>query len=363
MKKSKLIIGAFGMINAALIASLGMSLAWYVNGDILTVSGINITFRGDKEVTAGLTDDETTFGSTIIFNDEENNKNYYPVSSMFSDEWINAKAPKPQFRDGYSSIDHNNVDSYTKSSLITVDEDGYFSKEIYLYCEASVVLTIDSEGTSFTPDKAANRNTAKQRTSDEDEIAAYEAELNKVTDSLRFSVLIPDENEYQYYIIDPHKKNETYLCGIMNYDHDTDAYYDSYYSGTEEYEYFYGEYNDESLLVYDVASATDSEIEGGTTADMFHARHKAGVRPVNLVDSIANGFIPKKENSLSLDEADISKDVGQANGVRIKIRPYEVTKIVLSLYLEGWDRDNTSIVEQGKFNADIKFKIGEEFHA
>lgn len=363
MKKNRLIIGGFGIINAALIASLGMSLAWYANGDILTVSGINITYRGDKEVLIGLTEDETTFGSTLTFNDAENNKDYFPVSSMFSDEWINVKAKKPQFRDAYSIIDHDVVDSYTKSSLITRDEDGYFSKEIYFYCEASVVLTIDSEGTSFTPDIEANRNTAKKKTSNEDEIAAYEAELNKVTDSLRFSVLIPDEDNYQYYIVDPHKDKETYLCGIMNYDHYTDAYYDSYYTDTEQYEYFYGEYNDESLLVYDDPRATDSEIEDGVRPNMFHAKHKAGVRPVNLEKSIENGFVPKKESSLSLDEADISKDVGQANGVRIKIRPYEVTKIVLSLYLEGWDLDNTNIIEQGKFNADIKFKIGEEFHA
>ena len=359
MNKRRLVIATFGLINAALIASIGMSLAWYSSGSLLYINDIQITFRGDKEILAGLDEDSDNYKDTIVFNDKDSNKNYFPVSSMFSDEWINAKASKPQFRSEYTVISHNDVDSYTKSELITVDEDGYFSKEMYLYCESNVILTIDSEGTKFTADESANRATANRiprggRTVDE-----VTQDLNDVVKSLRFSVLIPDPDDYHYYIVDPYKGNgKSYLCGIMNYDDDSDEYYDSYYKDGEKFEFFYGEYNDESKIVYDVSNTEDSEVTG--RPDKFNAKHQKGVRSVNMTDSIANGFIPKEEGSLTLEEADISTTEGAESGVRIKLKAFIPTKIVLSMYLEGWDKDNTSFVEQGKFNADIKFKIGEE---
>ena len=359
MNKRRLVIATFGLINAALITSIGLSLAWYSSGTLLYVNDIQITFRGDKQIFAGLDEDSDNYKDTIIFNDEDNSKNYFPVSSMFSDEWINSKASKPQFRKEYDVINHNDVDSYTKSELITVDENGYFSKEIYLYCESNVILTIDAEGTSFNPDVDANRATANRIPRGGRTVEQVTSDLNDVVKSLRCSVLIPDPDDYQYYLIDPYKGSEpTYLCGIMNYDDDSDEYYDSYYSNGEKFEFFFGEYNDESKIKYDPANDVDSVLEGRATK--FNAKHQKGVRNVNLYDSIQNGFVPKVEKSLTLEEADITTTEGAESGVRIKLKAFIPQKIVLSMYLEGWDVDNTNYVEQAKFNADIKFKIGEE---
>ena len=133
MKRRNLIIAGLGLINATLLASIGLSVAWYTSGALLYVQEIEITFRGDKKITAGLDEDFEHYKEDIAFD----NKNYYPISSMFSDEWLDAKASKPRFRREYTSISHDNVDSYTKSELITTEEDGYFSKEIYLYCESN----------------------------------------------------------------------------------------------------------------------------------------------------------------------------------------------------------------------------------
>ena len=358
MKKKNLMIAGLGMINAALVASIGLSLAWYSTGAVLYVHQIEVSFRGDKKIYVGLDEDTDNYKETMIFGDKEHSKNYYPISSMFSDEWINEKASKPRFRSEYTSISHNDVDSYTKSDLITVDEDGYFSKEIYLYCESNVILTLDSEQTTFIPDEEGNRKTAHNLASSSNEEEEIYQELNDVVKSLRCSVLIPDEDDYQYYIVDPYKEEDTYLCGLMNYD-EVDAYYDSYQYDDERYEFFYGEYNDESKLIYDEPSEEDSELIG--RANKFNAKHKAGVHTVNLERSIENGFIPKVEPSINLKEADIKMEEGNADGIRIKLKAFIPTKVVLSLYLEGWDIDNTSLVEQGQFYANIKFKIGEEY--
>ena len=174
-------IAGLGMINAALVASIGLSLAWYSTGAVLYVHQIEVSFRGDKKIYVGLDEDTDNYKETMVFGDKEHSKNYYPISSMFSDEWINEKASKPRFRSEYTSISHNDVDSYTKSDLITVDEDGYFSKEIYLYCESNVVLTLDSEQTTFTPDEEGNRKTAHNlagSSSEEEQIYLESVALN-----------------------------------------------------------------------------------------------------------------------------------------------------------------------------------------
>lgn len=361
MKRRNLIIAGLGLINATLLASIGLSVAWYASGALLYVQEIEITFRGDKKITAGLDEDFEHYKEDIAFD----NKNYYPISSMFSDEWLDAKASKPRFRREYTAISHDNVDSYTKSELITTEEDGYFSKEIYLYCESNVILTIDNEKTSFTPDKEGNREVARTLSNNPQEQESIYNDLNDVVKSLRASILIPDAEDYHYYIINPYKEEEeddgeVYLCGLMNYDDNVNEYYDSYFVEEERYEYFYGEYNDENLLIYDEPNIGDSSLIGNRP-DKFHAKHQEGVHSVNLQDSLANGFVPKVEPSLSLKQADSTTPEGEIDGVRIKLKAFIPTKIVLSIYLEGWDKDNTSYVELGKFNTNISFRIGEEY--
>lgn len=358
MKRHRLIIASLGMITATTIASIAMTVAWYASGNLLGIDQIEITFRGEKNILAGFDpEDVENFKDTIVFNDEVEDKIYNPVSSMFSDEWLTIESDRPVFRTGYTSVTHDDINSYTKSTTLDV-EDGYFSKEIYLYCDSNVIITLDGEGTSFYPDSNANAATANELGASEEERTAIKDDLDNVVNSLRFSVLIPQEDEYAYYIVDPKKENDTYLCGSLNLNEGVSEYYHTYYKDGEEFETFFGEYNDESLLVYNPAETSDSGLDGRATE--FNAKHKKGVRTVNLEESIENGFEPKVEQSLTLKEADITTAEGQESGIRIKLKAYEPKKIVLSMYLEGWDRDNVGYTKKGQFYADIKFQIGEE---
>lgn len=361
MRRDRLIIASLGMITATTIASIAMTVAWYASGNLLGIDQIEITFRGEKNIIAGFDpEDIENFKDTIVFNDEVEDKIYHPVSSMFSSEWLDAEQDHPTFRTGYTSVSHDDVNTYTKSTTLDV-EDGYFSKEIYLYCDANVIITLDGEGTSFYADSNANAATANELGASEEERELIKNDLDNVVNSLRFSVLIPKENpedEYAYYLVDPEKEEETYLCGNLNLNEGVSDYYHTYYKDGEEFETFFGEYNDESLLIYNPASSSDSELEGRATE--FNAKHKKGVRTVNLEKSIENGFKPKVEQSLTLKEADITTAEGQESGIRIKLNAYEPKKIVLSMYLEGWDRDNVGYTQKGQFYADIKFQIGED---
>ena len=367
MKKDRLIIASFGLISATLIASISMSFAWYASGELLGVNPIVISFVGDKEIFAALPpdnpEDEIDYQTTLKFNDEVEDKVYRPVSSMFSQEWLDIFASKPVFRTGYQQVTHDNVDSYTKGMAITLNEDGYFSKELYLYSKYNVIVTLDAEATTFLPDEKANKNTAKTLSNNDAEIANITKDLNNVTKSLRMSLLIPDEEdenheEYRYYIVDPHKEETTYLCGPLNNNELNSEYYDCYYTETDTYEYYFGEYNNEDKLIYDESLDEDTTLSG--RVDKFNAKHRKGTRKVNIEQSENNGLVRGKENSLTLKEADITTSEGYEKGIRVKINAFEKTKIVLSMYLEGWDKDNIGYTEKGQFTANIQFKIGEE---
>lgn len=369
MKKDRLIIASFGLISATLIASISMTFAWYASGELLGVNPIVISFVGEKEIYAALPpenpEDEIDYQTTLKFNDEVDDKVYRPVSSMFSQEWLDIFASKPVFRTGYSQVTHDNVDSYTKGMAITLDEDGYFSKELYLYSKYNVILTLDAEGTTFLPDEKANKNTAKSLSDNQIEIENITNDLNNVTKSLRMSLLIPDEEhenheEYKYYIVDPHKEEVTYLCGPLDTNDPGVEYYDCYYTETDTYEYYFGEYNNESKLIYDTSLDEDTPLSLSGRVTKFNAKHRKGTRVVNIEQSEANGFIRGKENSLTLNEADITTDEGKDSGIRIKLDAFEKKKVVLSMYLEGWDKDNIGYTEKGQFTANIQFKIGEE---
>ena len=367
MKKDRLIIAFFGLISATLIASISMTFAWYASGELLGVNPIVISFVGDKEIFAALPpenpEDEIDYQTTLRFNDEVFDKVYRPVSSMFSQEWLDIFASKPVFRTGYQQVTHDNVDSYTRSNAITLDEDGYFSKELYLYSKYNVIVTLNAEETKFLADEKANKNTAKSLSNDPTEIARITEDLNNVTKSLRMSLLIPDEEhenreEYKYYIVDPYKEETTYLCGPLNTNDPNVEYYDCYYTETGAYEYYFGEYNNESKLIYDESLDEDEPLSG--RVDKFNAKHRKGTHVANIELSEANGFVRGVENSLTLKEADITTAEGYENGIRVKLNAFEKKKIVLSMYLEGWDKDNIGYTEKGQFTANIQFKIGEE---
>lgn len=368
IRANRLVAAGIGLISATLIASISISFAWYASGDILGVNPIVISFVGDKKIYASLVpeneQEEIDYQTNLIFNDEVDDKIYYPVSSMYSKEWLDNLATKPVFRTGYKNISIEDVDSFTKGEAITIDEDGYFSKELYLYSEYNVVVTLDAEKTAFLPDEKANKKTAEILGKNQEEIDLIYEDLNNVTKSLRMSVLIPDmehedRNQYQYYIVDPYKEEETYLCGPLNNHDPINEYYERYYQDDGDYEYYFGEYNDVNKIVYSSEPLEeDSQIEG--RIHKFNSKHHRDTYVIDIEKSEENGFIRGVEKSIDMQEADITTDVGKQNGIRIKLDAFEKKKIVLSMYLEGWDLDNIGYCEKGQFTAEIQFKIGEE---
>ena len=322
-----------------LIASSVLTYAWFDGSANLAVENFNITFVG-KEISAST--DNATFKEVLTNDDFEDVGKYKPVSSMFMNTWLDEKDERPTFYDLSSKKLKKQV--VNEINDFKVASSGYFSQQLYIKCTSDATIALDTEnifafGKDSENDAIASKLEEKYPEYTHDEI---KENLNKVADSLRFSLLIESDelNSYAYYIIDPHKQSETYLGGIL--DADSDLFFDSF----DGKEVLYGEVSNTDNLVY---SNNNSPVIDKSHS-VFEANTKSGVQHLDVNASMQNGLKIAKENSLSLEEAkNVTFDV--ASGVS--------KRIVLSIYLEGWDLDNTNLNMYSHFACGISFKIAD----
>ena len=353
MKKRALIIGGFGLINALIVSGIGMSLAWYDSASLLRVDNIKVSFVGEMKVYVS-TNPDGPFDTNTITNDEWGYSGiYYPVSSMYSDLWLNqSNIEEPLFRSAYRNALQSDESTYKESYLAA---EGYFVTDLYFYTEArDALITIDPSATSFIPNEEKNQETVSHMDASEEKKAETLEGLNNAHKAVRFSILEQDSNnDYHYTIFDPFKDKETYFAGPLdlNADHEFDYYSES---STVEKEFMFGQYSNSDKIIYN-----DNMINDVDKYTSFTSNHAEGVQGIDFEASIANGFTPAIEQSVSINphiEGNENIDEEIYDQFSFRINRFEVKKITLCLYVEGWDRDNTNITQAGSFIANIQFK-------
>ena len=351
MKFSRIITGLYiGVIGLSCL-SISMSLAWYISARDAYVEGIDITIDAEKELKVSTSNELDTFKEKLEAGvDDIMTVDWYkPVSSMYSSLWLNEKKTMPEFRDVSSLIpvSDEGVPQYD------VWENGFFRQEFYLLSDDDVYVTLDANKTTILPDLEKNREAArnpeikvKHPGKSEDEIVE---DLNGLVNAMRISILIPDEEDYDYKIVDLNKEKPTTLGGIL--DLNKDNYYD-YYNAQDHkaYEIVYGEINDRSKIIYDTPENNDSILEGDNNS--FNAMHRKNIYRANLEESIKNGLEIKEEEALTTDDL-----IGSFSDLAIPVKRNEPKKIVLSIYLEGWDLDCINDTMGATFNSNITFRI------
>ncbi len=337
---------------ALLVSSIGVTFAWYVSATTLNIENFNISLVSDPTLSIGIKDenDEIKYYKNEIPSSAI--KKYYvekfrPVSSMFSDNWINEHKSFPTFKDRYINPSILNEETYKENKNAT---DGFFQIELFLKSESDIYVGL-SKDTYIKGNEKANQKKAKElieRYKILDEETIYNS-LNNIDHSLRISLLDSDLDSYSYTIIDPYKDKDTYYSGAL--DTDGKGYYDSYASSDgKRKEYYFGEYENEDKMIYKL-NEEDSPLNGHLTS--FNSRHAKNTYILDEEESIKNGFIRKKENSISLNEA-------TKNDEFIALVHDTPKRIVLSLYIEGWDLDNTNYSEYGSFTSLFKFDVRKE---
>lgn len=339
MKKRIVIL--FTSIIAALVTGISVTVAWYASGQSMFIEDIELSLRGEKELFISTSGEEGSFKETLTKDDLIKVDSFRPITSSQSSLWLENKEPLPKFRDGYPCED---------KPIVPQAHDGFYQQELYLYSDDDVIATLDKEAVMFTANETRNRQKAKELRNEYSELTEDEIfnNLNQISKSMRYSILIPDEENYAYYIIDPTKTEDTLFGGVL--DSNRSGYFDTYEKDNEIFEKVYGEIEDYFKIVYDDPNPQDILATGPLTC--FNANKMKGTRSFNLQKSINNGLKIAKENSISNDEFETK--------LQIPLVSQEPTKIVLSIYIEGWDLDNTNLVQHASFFAGLKFKILKE---
>ena len=355
MEKKRVIalgIATLSLITAAAVTS---TVAWYRGSSYLAVTDINVRLK-NPELSIS-TDGQNYVGRYENPKSLEEQIRFTAVSSMFSDEWIAAKAEKPILKKGFHI---GNKYVFNQSSDVQNADEGYFTQEFYIKSTIDAYVTLDTQTTVFKPDTENNTKELenekfmrkmheKYPSFSEEELKPWvKQHLDDVVKSLRLSILVLGE-DYSYYIVDPYKDKETNMGGIL--DTVGMGYFDTY----NHKEILYGEVysNDDNKTVEECVSY-DSPLENERSVAIeerscFNANNAKADEKYNPELSYANGLRIKQENSVSLAEAE--------EKVLIPVTTSKPTKIVVSFYQEGWDLDNTDFIRYSHFIVDVLFKI------
>lgn len=282
------------------------------------------------------------------------NAELYPVSSAFTSTWLTKGADDtynsvtPMFVKSYqNAYDFNNPGfapvSYYMQKEIFIKEEDTVSFPVKIYLSSNTTLTADTSSYSAT---GSSSQTASS--------------LNNIVYAMRISILTPDA----YYIVDPYKNGDTVLAGRLNIDQ-TDKYYDTYSYNYENGNYtnkevLFGEYSpstaiDDGLIAWKPASDTDSSLaDASTAASAFNAYTKAGNQALDIETTKTNGVTLKTEDSLTIPELAYSENKASADNLPlVSLEPGTSKRIVVSYYVEGWDKDSANSFQYTSFLSNL----------
>jgi hypothetical protein len=333
----------FGLLSLSVVslAAVSTSLARYVQGSTLNINRFELSLSGDPSLELGVKDEngDVVYKSELTDSDFSlDDRIFEPVSTMFESDFSTySDTLFPHFRGIIAAGD-------AKGSIAS---NGYFQKELYLKSDTGIYVTLDSE-TSFIADEEKNAQLASSFKEKYPNLTEEEIKdnLDQIADCLRFSLLVDNGEDLNYYIIDPNKgDNLTYLGGRL--DVDMDGYYD-YDSDSKEI--IYGEILDNAHEEDMHGEVNPSDVAYTGTTSAFNASSKAGVQP----------FLEENISSYIAEEPSKTAEELAENIKLIALHAYEPIRMVLSIYIEGRDRDNTNITKSGEFYSLLKFKVTRE---
>ncbi len=340
------------------VATVSMSIAWYANSIIAYVDAIDITFDSDKDLLMA-TEIDGEYKEELEYSELIPTTVFKPVTTAYRSEWMGTKSQKPVFYDDSKS-------TTATSKFVAVD--GYYSQELYVKSNDDIYVTINPAKTFIKPNEQYNKSYAEDlykqfQAGDNDFLKGLtqeqvEERLNELVKAMRFSILIPDENEYYYEVIDPYKEGETLLGGLL--DNDIDQYYDYHYlfgNENNRVETVYGELiGSRDDIVYDEALIADTPLNNvNEEPNAFNAMHKEGVRPFNYEKSKENGVDIKKEEASALSDYEKA-----TKPFHFTLDAYTPKKIIVSIYIEGWDLESVNYTMGATFDASLSLKIERE---
>ena len=370
MTKKRIILTAGVGVVALATISVTLTLAWYGASDSLRVNYFDIGITGDQKLLVSTSPELDSFKESLTSEELKaglpEDFTFSPVSSMCKSNWMNEEKDMPIF---YAS-----PSAYTPYTgipdLEAAHDDAYYSKKLYLLLDDSYNVTLDIDNCSFEIDNDSNFVHAQALYNEHRNEEGFNLTINDIKDGLdqlinclRVSILVNVPGHYSYYIVDPMKDaKETVFGGRL--DNNADGYFDTHDvpqrdASIKTYETVYGEVNNRDAIVYNnPVSDTDNEYTHtpNTTeffyGNSFEGASKSTAYTYNEEASFAAGVSYAKEESLSLEQIRNNVDF-----IQIPCYKNEPTEIVVSYYLEGWDKDCINATMGASFDTKLSFKL------
>ena len=374
MNQRRIVLSAIIGTIALAALSLSISLAWYASSDRLGVNTMEISIAASK----GLKISKSTELESFVSDYQEDASDFLftPVSAMNQKLWMEDKGETPKFYDCSNYlVPSNGVPKQEETAR------GFYQETFYLISESNYYAVLDVDKTDdnsiFTEVRNADNNDRAEQIYNDLPglgltIEEIKEKLDELINSLRISILIPDENYYEYYIIDPFKakdENGEYIETVYGgrLDNSRSGFFDTYETMNANHEYeekevVYGELNDRSLIKYDDPINPNGQNEH--QEEPSNVKHFFGnsFKPINGSKDYAftyneeasyeNGLRIAKEKSYSFDELRTSDPE-----IKIPCKANTPRKIVVSFYLEGWDTDCINYTMGSAFDIDLSFKL------
>ncbi len=318
------------------------TFAWFAAANSVSIDTFKVTYGGGDDLKIGLIvpEDHPELGNAgdIQFFDELSEKNlvdygYFnpekklsPVSSMFQSRWLNEttdlsdESLLPVLREGFTSY-YNTTDSKVASS-------GFYQFEFYFKSNMDMYLYLDDSST-LLPDSDKNA----------EDPAGNEEALNNVHKSMRVSFL----SSYGFNIWEPNtvQASTTIFAGRLDI-LSRDGYYDFNGEIDEYREIMFGEMDGSTKIIYSENGRANA-VDPTTT---FNASTYASVLPIDMEASLANGLVLGQETSKTTEEL---ADKDQLESALAYLPEETPVRVVVTIYSEGWDRDNNDFVERASF--------------
>jgi hypothetical protein len=327
--------------------------AWYVISTNLLAGNISMVYKA-SDIRLGLIKEGTPVYPDTVDGEYADLGNSFlnynpdtdvlsPVSSMYQSLWLGKQAfadTLPQFRTSYTSASKNYLEG-------DIANGGYLQYDCAFYSDKNMYVYLDADTTISAAKEANARNAARYNTT--------AAQLDNVVKCLRVSFysLAPSGNE-QYLIYEPgDSASNLPLAGRLNVLGNSDEYFDYDSNGKE---ILFGEYNsDTAKLVYDEAGRVNT-VSGEITA--FNAKTSPKVtEPLDLAKSASEGgLVIAHEKTYTLTElSEMNVNTGDPIRPLCYIKAGSYQRVVVSIYLEGWDPDMNDSISGAQFNLSLAF--------
>lgn len=342
-----------GVLSFALTfaASVTSTYAWFEVSEHAKVSQLDFSIHDEADFEIGLKNNNDGYDYYHEVNDEileshfaryQPNSTLHDLSSNYQSLWLNEETnPETDFpvlRRSYADKE--------KPHQIYVAQTGYYQFEFFLKANRDMYLFLDPESCYAKPLHDLNVATAE---------AFHKSITAEDLDNIVHACRVSFYSSRGFTIWEPNTDvgSTTVFGGVL------DLNGDGYYDDNNGKEVVYGEYADDAPLVYDEAYDVDTPAynENHTA---FKASHRAGIAPFNLAKSEAAGLSFAHETTYTLKELSLPDGVGQYDPSTmhplLALSAGVPTRLVVTIYLEGWDLDMVDSIGEGHFTLGLGFK-------